>query len=282
MAITYTREQQISKSLAAAVREKMRINGVVIPSNMRKNVFTTADMDNIDQHKQSNLSKVEFHGTLITLTNHISHGNPGVHMEPLDISKGDHSERSQLPDYYAIVPPAELDYNTDVILEKTDQPVRPPSDRIQLAKAKDLTWIQHASDIILSKGSDLADKDKVTWAGFNSSCMHEETVRPRAVTGVLPMFPDKEASILMIKHTMSITNDAIQFLNPGQTPVLGIDQPIYAIGKLIQWKCHDSHLSENKFVLMLGALHIEFVIEAIEGKKLKALACRLWPPGQAF
>ena len=91
MAVTYTREQQVSKSLAAAAREKIRTNGVVIPSNMKKDVFTTADMDNIDQHKQSNLSKVEFYGTLVTLTNHISHENPGVDMEPLDISKGDQS-----------------------------------------------------------------------------------------------------------------------------------------------------------------------------------------------
>ena len=99
MAITYSREQQVSKCLAAAVSEQIRTNGIVIPSNMIKNVFTTGDMDNIDQHKQSNLSKVEFHGTLITLTNHVSNENPGVGMEPLDISKEDQSQSSRLPDF---------------------------------------------------------------------------------------------------------------------------------------------------------------------------------------
>ena len=164
------------------------------------------------------------------------------------------------------MPRAELDANTDVVVQKTDKPVRPGRDRIVSAKAKDETWIHHASDIILNKGSKLDDGDRVTWAGFNSSRMHEDTVKPRAITGVLPMFPDKAASVSMVKHTMCITRDAIQFLNPGQTPVLGMDQPIYAIGKLIDWKWCDTHLCEDKFILMLGALHIEFVIEAMEGK----------------
>ena len=57
-----------------------------------------------------------------------------------------------------------------------------------------------------------------------------------------------------------------QLLNQGQTPVTGMDQPIYTIGKQIQWKWRDTNFSEDKFVLVLGALHIEFVIEAVEGK----------------
>ena len=70
-----------------------------------------------------------------------------------------------------------------------------------------------------------------------------------------------------------------QLLNQGQTPVTGMDQPIYTIGKQIQWKWRDTNFSEDKFVLVLGALHIEFVIEAVEGKitegsGMAAMACR--------
>ena len=42
-----------------------------------------------------------------------------------------------------------------------------------------------------------------------------------------------------------------------------MDQAIYAIAKQIQWKWTDT-LGQNKFVLMLGALHIEFVIETVK------------------
>ena len=61
--------------------------------------------------------------------------------------------------------------------------------------------------------------------------------------------------------------------------VLGMDQLIYAIGKLIQWKWCNTDLNEDTVVLMLGSLHIEFVIEAIEGKLtygsgISATACK--------
>ena len=109
--------------------------------------------------------------------------------------------------------------------------------------------------------------------------MGEDSIKPGAVIGVLPRFPDKAASVPMVKHAMHVLKDDTQFLTPGQTPVLDMDQPIYAIGKLIQWKWCNIDLSEDTFVLMLGSLHIEFVIEAIEGKLtygsgMSAVACK--------
>ena len=65
---------------------------------------------------------------------------------------------------------------------------------------------------------------------------------------------------------MHVVKDDTQFLTPGQTPVLGMDQPIYAIEKLIQWKWCNTDLIKDTFALMFGTFHIEFVIGAIEGK----------------
>ena len=46
------------------------------------------------------------------------------------------------------------------------------------------------------------------------------------------------------------------FLNPGQTPILAADQPLYALAKQIQWYWPDEY-GEDKFVIMFGGLHIE-------------------------
>ncbi len=70
----------------------------------------------------------------------------------------------------------------------------------------------------------------MTWAGFNSSLMDEDSIKPRAVTGVLPLFSDKAASVSMVKHAMSVIKDGIHFLNPGQTPVIGMDQLYMPLG----------------------------------------------------
>ena len=72
--------------------------------------------------------------------------------------------------------------------------------------------------------------------------MGEDSIKPGAVIGVLPLFPDKAAYVPMVKHAMHVVKDDTQFLGPDQTPVLGMDQPIYVIGKLIQWKWCNTHL----------------------------------------
>jgi len=78
---------------------------------------------------------------------------------------------------------------------------------------------------VLQKGK-LDKDDVVTWAGFNSQLSSNESIKPRAEIGILPLFPDKAASACMMKHTMEIVYENTEFINPGQTPVLGSDQPL--------------------------------------------------------
>ena len=56
-----------------------------------------------------------------------------------------------------------------------------------------------------------------------------------------------------------------EILNPGQTCVLGADQPLYAIIKLIQWQFPVT-LGEDKLVVIMGALHIENKMHLMIGK----------------
>ena len=43
---------------------------------------------------------------------------------------------------------------------------------------------------------------------------------------------------------------------PGQTPVVTFDQPLFALAKQIQWKWPQEY-GEQKFVVVFGGLHIE-------------------------
>ena len=60
----------------------------------------------------------------------------------------------------------------------------------------------------------------------------------------------------MIKHSFSVIKSAVDHLNPGQTPVITFDQPLYALAKQVQWKWPDEY-GEDKYVVMFGGLHIE-------------------------
>ena len=60
----------------------------------------------------------------------------------------------------------------------------------------------------------------------------------------------------MICHTMDVNIKAVSYLNPGQTPVLACDQPIYALAKKIQWNWPSTY-GESSLVMMFGGLHTE-------------------------
>ena len=55
---------------------------------------------------------------------------------------------------------------------------------------------------------------------------------------------------------MDVTKVAVDHINKRQTPVIAFDQPLYALAKQVQWNWKD-HYGEEKFVVMMGPLHIE-------------------------
>ena len=72
----------------------------------------------------------------------------------------------------------------------------------------------------------------------------------------------------IIKHGMDIIKRITQVVNPGQTSVLTVDQPLYAIAKKIQWKW-PAEYGEKKFVVLMGGLHIEMAVLKVLGDWLQ-------------
>ena len=75
----------------------------------------------------------------------------------------------------------------------------------------------------------------------------------------LPIWRDDSKSPATIKHVFGSLMTSTNYLNPGKTSVIGLDQPFYAIAKKIQWHCAEMH-GKGRLVLMLGNLQIKMVI----------------------
>ena len=54
---------------------------------------------------------------------------------------------------------------------------------------------------------------------------------------------------------MDVVSDVIQHVNPGQTPVIAVDQPLFEIAKLIQWNMPETH-GENKYYILLCSMDL--------------------------
>ena len=58
---------------------------------------------------------------------------------------------------------------------------------------------------------------------------------------------------------MEIIRDATNYLNPKQTPIITLDQPLFSLAKQIQWTFPEA-LGESKYIVLLGGLHIEMCV----------------------
>jgi hypothetical protein len=72
-----------------------------------------------------------------------------------------------------------------------------------------------------------------SWLAYHASHVITQT-HLSDLSVMLPMFRDAAHSPAMICHTLTIIKTAVQFLNPGQIPVVIFDQPLYTLAKQIQ------------------------------------------------
>ena len=72
----------------------------------------------------------------------------------------------------------------------------------------------------------------------------------------------------MVKHGMSIIKRTTAHVNPGQTPVMTVDQPLFALAKMIQWEWSDDY-GVDKFVVLMEGLHIEMAMLKVLGDWLE-------------
>lgn len=87
MCISYDRVLDISTDLANSVTALFELEEAVCPPKLKKDLFTTGEVDNIDHNPSSTKSSDSFHGTAITLIQHPTEDNRGSEREtnPVDV-----------------------------------------------------------------------------------------------------------------------------------------------------------------------------------------------------
>lgn len=78
VSISYDRLLSLSTEITNSVIERYEREGVVCPSKLKGELFTTAAVDNIDHNHSSTTSQGSFHGTAISLVQHPSDEEPGT------------------------------------------------------------------------------------------------------------------------------------------------------------------------------------------------------------
>ncbi len=105
-----------STSLANSVCDLYHEQNVVYPVKLRKNVFTTGEMDNIDHNPSSTTSKDSFHGREISLLQNIPNEDAGEKRDGISVQPGmDSKTLRELPEEYTNIHPAVLNTSKPIV-----------------------------------------------------------------------------------------------------------------------------------------------------------------------
>ena len=244
--ITYNRLQEIQSAITTQLCKEYEKEGGVRPKQLHKETFTSAAIDNIDSNPSSNTAIKSFHGTSISV---FQHPDTEILDQPFQLDKSIFpNKKINLPFSYTNILPSKGGKPEPTV---TKTPTTFPSTNSVHSEAAE--WLSK-----FTKPEQLLE-ERITFSGHFSA---EVSCRTPNLIELLPLLQDSINSPAMVKHCMTVIKDLISSLNSNQDPVITADQPVYALGKQIQW------LYPNDFghvVWMMGPLHIEMAFINVIG-----------------
>jgi len=248
ISISYDRVLQISAQLGEAVITQYFEDGVVCPPSLRKGLFTTSALDNIDHNPTATTATTSFHGTSVSIFQHPNFDNAGEERSSLKV-QGESKVKKvpELPEAFTNVAPAYI--ATKPTPPTTPVLVLPAPESFKIQLKQEFTWLE-----VVDLTEKVDNNISVTWSAHHATQKRGQPFKV-SITSLLPLLRDEAHSIATIKHVLEKIKETVRFLNPGQTPVVAADQPLYSLAKQIQWQWPE--YGEDKVVMMFGGLHIE-------------------------
>ena len=98
-------------------------------------------------------------------------------------------------------------------------------------------------------------EERASFSGFYSR--HSSSKSFVSINQLLPIPPESINTPATVRHCAKIIVKLTKKLNPGQVPIITADQPVYALGKQVQWFYPHEF---GSIIWMMGPLHIEMFL----------------------
>ena len=225
LSISYRRVQDIQTSIASQLCAKFNKDGMVCPPTLQKGLFINAAIDNIDHDPSSTGAKSSFHGTSISVFQHVESETIDYNRFKLELDvEGEPS--LCLPKSYTDIMPLICIHPKYPV---NNQPHQMSKNTSQVTSEAS-EWINALGDICQDSNTD--DK-KVSFSAFYSS--HLAPTKPnRDISTLLPLINESINSPAMVSHCFKVISKIVQELNPQQSPVITVDQPVLQKTRRVQ------------------------------------------------
>ena len=180
LSVSYKRVQSVQLAIIKQLCRSYQNQGVVCPSSLKKGIFTSAAIDNIDHSPSSTTAMEAFYGTSISVFQH-----PEEDIEPenfvLEIGIEEMDVKLQLPEYY-----------TAIVSTKTEDPEYP----LQMVNSQEIGNVQGAHRVanqwlqklegIDDASSQIDIKNRLSWSGYHSQ-VAGNSIRPNCTSTLLTL-----------------------------------------------------------------------------------------------
>ena len=136
------------------------------PPKLRKDIFTTAAVDNIDHNPSSTTTHYSFHGTTISLVQYPTTSKKDSDRDIPVLNETGESQRRirQLSESYTNVPPAFLQVK-EPLVPPVSWPLKPSLTTPHSIK-EEYKWLNHLWELF---GKETLGKDEyISWVGFHA------------------------------------------------------------------------------------------------------------------
>ena len=198
LCISYDRLMQISTDLGNKVCAQFEKDGLVCPLLLRKSLFTTGCVDNIDHDPSSRTAKDSFHGTAISVTQHPTANCQGVERERVVIDPDTPKSRviSSLPESYSNITPFQCDTKRDLFAPKGQGNCKPNCRLTDQSMQDEYQWLSKVEGLLQKE--ELDKTDYPSWAGHFAS-QQTCTLKADAITSLLPLLNENAHTLAMIQ-----------------------------------------------------------------------------------
>ena len=207
MSISYDRVLEISAQFGDATVNKYVEEGVVCPPVLRKGLFTTAAMDNIDYNPSATTATTSFHGASISVFQHPATDNHGEERQLVKLEPERVKSVPELPDSFTNIPPASSKSKKPTLPSGTV--LMPTTDLLRPQLALEYEWLEK---VLVTEEVD--GTVNLTWSAHHASQKRSPEFEV-GITSLLPLLRDQAHSVATVKHVMQKVCDTVAHLNPG-------------------------------------------------------------------
>ena len=220
MSITYKWVLEIRQIISNNVCVEYQEKETVYPSQLQDHLFTIVAIDNIDHNLTSATAQSLFHGTTISIFQDcaVPISSPPFR---LNTTKAYWCTKLSLPESFTEIRPT-LEFKAET----------PKLTSLTVSGNQKTSVLNEADTWLAVLGKAPEENIKTHFSAFYS---HGAMLPINTGSLLLPLIPEPVTVSAIGRHAVNIVHKITQKVNPGQISIIRGDQPVYAIGKQLQW-----------------------------------------------